>query len=205
MAGMTIQLSRQSMVELSELVATAVITALEEKKLIGGTVGTVVNNATVVEKPKKKEKSAYAKTEALLYNYNGFKRIVEERIQEIEEIRIHGVPQRCGGVTDYVQKGGLPHGIVLPEESVEAAIRTVQASVEDTVQALAMIDKCMAAMQYDPYYKLLEMLYFEGRTQEDIASYFGVSQVTISNNKGRLVRELSMRLFPNQAINEMMK
>ena len=76
--------------------------------------------------------------------------------------------------------------------------------MQGTVQAIALIDKCMAQLRNDPYYGILEMRYFDGRTQEDIALEFGCSQVTISNNKNRLVRELSMRLFPNQAINEMM-
>lgn len=151
------------------------------------------------------EKTAYQKCEQLLYNYRGFKRIVEERMQEIEEIRKHGVPKKCGGVTEYVQKGGMPHGLVLEEESVEGAVQRIMCSVEGTVQVITLIDKCMAALKNDPYYRILEMRYFEGRTQEDIAFEFGCSQVTISNNKNRLVRELAMRLFPNQMIDEMMK
>lgn len=181
-------------VELAELIATAVVGALEKKNLIG----------TAPSSANPKVKSAYAKTEQLLYNYNGFLRIIKERQQEIEDIKKYGVPQKNGGFGERVQNGNLPHGIVLPEESVENAVRTVEASVQGTVQAIALIDKCMAALHNDPYYKVLEMRYFEGRTQEDIALEFGVSQVTISNNKSRLVKELAMRLFPNQVINEML-
>lgn len=185
-----VQMNKSEMVEFAEIVAKAVINALEGK--------------TVSANPKM-EKTAYKKTEMLLYNYPGFRRIVAERKQEIEDIRKYGVPQKSGtAITERVQNGNLPGGIVLPEESVEAAVRNVERSVEGTVQAIALIDKCMAALKSDPYYKVLEYRYFEGRTQEDIALEFGVSQVTISNNKNRLVRELSMRLFPNQSIQEMM-
>ena len=62
----------------------------------------------------------------------------------------------------------------------------------------------MDALKSDPYYKILEMRYFEGRTQEDIALEFGVTQVTISTNKSRLVKALAMRLFPDQVIGEML-
>lgn len=189
-------MQKQEMLELAEVVANAVVVALETKGLVG---------KHDVEKPKVGEKSAYAKTEALLYNYNGFKKIVRERMMEIEELRVHGVPQKCGAVGERVQNGGLPQGIVLPEESVDAAVRSVQESVQGTVQAIAMIDKCMVTLKSDPYYRILEMRYFEGRTQEDIALEFDCSQVTISNNKSRLVRELAMRMFPNQVIAEMMK
>jgi RNA polymerase sigma factor (sigma-70 family) len=186
-------LAKYEMIELAEMVATTVVEILEKKGLIGAP-----------EPASKTEKTAYQKTEQLLYNYNGFKRVVQERLEEIEDLKKYGIP-RSSAVTEYVQKGGLPKGIVLEEESVEGAIANVQRSVQDTVQAITLIDKCMEALKTDPYYCILEMRYFEGRTQEDIADHLGCSQVTVSKNKNRLVRELSMRLFPNQTIGEMMK
>ena len=71
--------------------------------------------------------------------------------------------------------------------------------------ARATIDKAMDAIKYDPYYRILEMLYFEGRTQEDIAAEFKCTQPAISQNKNRLVKELAMRIFPNEYIEECMK
>jgi len=191
-------LDKQEKLELAELIATSVVSALESKGLVGKADKDV---------PKKTEKTAYQKTEQLLFNYNGFKRIVQERQQEIIDLRTYGIPQKItatiGG--ERVQTSRSNVGIVLPEDAVEDAVRTVERSVEGTVQAIALIDKCMAALKDDPYYKILEMRYFEGRTQEDIALCFGCSQVTISNNKSRLVRELAMRLFPNQVIDEMIR
>lgn len=192
---MAVQIDKSSMAELAEIVAKAVVHALE-----GKTINTSANH-----KPGIGSKSAYAKTEALLYSYNNFKKIVDERMQEIEELQKYGVPGKSSMTgAERVQSSNVVKGIVLPEESVEAAVRNVERSVEGTVQAIALIDKGMAALKSDPYYKVLEYRYFEGRTQEDIALEFGVSQVTISNNKNRLVRELAMRLFPNQVIDEML-
>lgn len=176
------------MVEFAELVASAVVKAL---------------GATKPTEQSKPEKTAYQKTEQLLYNYNGFKRIVAERMQEIEDIRKYGVPQSCA-VKEYVNKGNTVHGLVLEEESVESAVRTVERSVEGTVQVISLIDKCMNALRNDPYYSILEMRYFEGRTQEDIAVTLGCNQATVARNKSRLVKELSMRLFPDQVATEMM-
>lgn len=153
----------------------------------------------------KKQPTAYQKTETLLYNYRKFIKIVEERYAEIEEIKKYGVPKKGAAVVEYGGKSGTVHGIVLPEESVESAVHERLRSVQDTVQVINLIDKCMDALRKDPYYKILEMRYFEGRTQEDIALVFNVSQVTISNNKNRLVRELAMRLFPSQVAQEMLK
>ena len=194
-------MNRQEMVEFAEIVSKAVVHALKEGGLVGQT--DILVNAKC--KPKN-EKTAYQKTEQLLFAYNGFKRIVEERKQEIADLRKYGVPAKSamsGG--ERVQSSRTNVGIVLPEDAVEDAVRTVEASVQGTVQAITLIDKCMAALKNDQYYEILPMRYFEGRTLEDIGVYFGVDHTTISRNRARLVRELAMRLFPDEVAKEMMQ
>lgn len=203
------KISRSEMTEFAAIVANSVVEVLQSKGIIGSG-STASADATNSRSEKsdrfeKSEKTAYQKTEQLLYNYNNFKRIIAERMLEIENLRKYGVPQRSTSIVEYSPSGSVVGDTVLPEESVDKAIANVQASVEGTVQAVALIDKCMAAIKSDPYYEILEMRYFEGRTQEDIADVFNCSQVTISKNKSRLIRELSIQLFPNQVINEMMQ
>lgn len=189
-------MNRQQMVELAELISTSVVNALKDSGLVGKTDAPV----------KKSDKTAYQKTEQLLFNYNGFKRIVEERKQEIIDLRKYGVPGKSAGAIGgtRVQSSRSNVGIVLPEDAVEDAVRTVERSVQDTVQVIALINKCMAALKNDPYYEILPMRYFEGRTLEDIGLHFGCDHSTISRNRSRLVRELSMRLFPDEVAREMM-
>lgn len=187
-------MEKSEMMELATIVATAVVDALEGKRVIN------CGHNTVHNKP---EKSAYSKTEALLYNYNGFKRIVEEREQQIDEILVYGVPENKG-VREFVQKGGMPHGLVTEEEAVNTAVAHIRRSVEGTVAAIDLIDNALDGLKNDPYYDVLPMTYFEGRTQEDIADHIGCSQVSISKNKHRLVKELSLKLFPDQVIREML-
>lgn len=188
-------MSEKSMGKFANLVANAVVEILEKKGLLG-------KSASASDgRPKK---TAYQKTEQLLYNYNGFNKIVAERMYEIEQLKKYGVPQKSGSIVQYTPHSGTVQGTVLPEESVEQAIRNVQASMVDTVRAIEMVDNGLAALKGDPYYKILELRYFGGCTQEDIASEFGCSQVTISKNQSRLVRELSMQIFPNQVAEEML-
>lgn len=181
--------------ELVELISAVVKETITQLGLV---------NVSASPKPEIKEKTAYQKTEQLLYNYRGFQRIVQERMEEIEEIKKYGVPKKGEALKQYGGGSGTVSGIVLPEESVDCAVKRIQESVQDTVQAISLIDKCMAQLRSDPYYCILEMRYFDGRTQEDIAAELGCSQVSISKNKSRLVRELSMRLFPNQSVGEML-
>ena len=183
-------MQKSEMVEFAEIVADAVVKALGGK------------NANANPKV---EKTAYQKCEQLLYNYNGFKRIVEECNQEIEDIKRYGVPQKSGTAGgERVQSSNTIRGIILPEESVEMAVHTVRQRVQGTVDAIVLIDKCMAALRTDPYYKVLPMRYFDGRTLEDIGVELGKDTATISRNRVRLVKELSMRLFPDQFVSEIM-
>lgn len=187
------ELTKDVIKEIAESVAASVVKALKKENLVGKTESSA---------SKKTEKTAYQKTEQLLYNYRGFQKIVEERRQEIADIKKYGVPKKSGAVVQYGGGSGTVQGIVLPEESVESAVRRIEATVQDTVRVIALIDKCMAAIKFDPYFKVLEMRYFDGRTLEDIGVFFGCDHTTISRNKNRLVRELSMRLFPDDVINE---
>ena len=188
-------LTKEEMLELSELVAKSVVKALKDEGLVSAN-----------RKTKQSEKSAYQKTEQLLFSYNNFKKIVEEKKQEIVEIETYGVPGKSamsGG--ERVQSSHTNVGIVLPEESVENAVQKINCAIQTTVQGIAMIDKALASISSDPYYEIIKMRYFEGRTLEDIGVYFNCDHSTISRNKSRLVKDLAMRLFPDEVIAEYMK
>lgn len=187
------ELSNKTIDKLVDKLTDSIINILETR-------GIVKNNSY----GKRTEKNAYQKTEQLLYNYVGFKRIVQNKLVEIENLKKYGVPQRSKSIVQFGGTGGTVQGIVLPEESVESAVQRLNDSIVDTVRAIEFVDKGMEALKNDPYYKILELRYFEGRTQEDISLEFDCSQVTISKNLSRLVRELSMQLFPNQIANEIL-
>ena len=189
-------MNKEEMLEFGEIVASAVVTALEKKL-------PAIEKAA--PRPPKDKKTAYKKTEQLLYNYLGFKRIVEDRMQEIEEVKKYGVPKGGNPFAERVQGGSLPSGIITTEESVESAVQRLEFSIKGTVAAIALIDKAMWYIQGDPYYKIVEMRYFEGRTQEDIALEFGVSQVNVSYHNSRLVKSIALQIFPDQCIEEIMK
>jgi hypothetical protein len=183
------QIDKRSILEIAEAVALSVVDALKREGIVGngGKPKATIN-----------EKSAYSKTEALLYNYNNFKKIVDERMKEIDDIRKYGVPQSCGAVGERVQSSRTNVGIVLPEESVEAAVKKIEYSIVEVVKVINMIDSRLYKMQNDPYYKIIPLRYFQGCTLEDIGVELSCDTSTISRNKNRLVKELSMWLFPNE-------
>ena len=197
-------MSQLNLKDIERIIETTVNITVE--KFISKLEGKGIFDIPVKPQKCKKEMSAYQKTEALLFSYINFKKIIEEKKQEIADLRRFGVPGKSamsGG--ERVQSSRSNVGIVLPEDAVEDAVRSVEASVQGTVQAIALIDKCMAALKNDPYYAILPMRYFEGRTLEDIGVCLGYDVSTISRNKNRLIKELSMRLFPDDVVSEMMR
>jgi hypothetical protein len=183
------------MEELAGIVASAVVTALKDNGLVGqGAVQT-----------KKSDKSAYAKTEMLLYNYNNFKKIVQDKLQEIEDLRKYGVPQKSamsGG--ERVQSSRTNVGIVLPEDAVEDAVRTVERSVAEVNRAIRSIENALDKIKYEQYHKIIPLFYFDGCTLEDIGLQLNCDHSTISRNKSKLVRSMALWLFPNDVVTEYM-
>lgn len=205
---MSVTIDKECMVELATLVAQSVVEALEKKNIVGNTINTINNNvvgtsANTNAKPKT-EKTAYQKTEQLLYNFRGFQKIVQERLDEIEEIKKYGVPQSCGAVGERVQGGTLPGGIVLPEESVEQAIHRIEKSMSTVISTINLIESCLRELENDPYYKIIPLRYFDGCTVEDIGLQLNCDAGTVSRNKSRLIKDLALRMFPVQVIEEYM-
>lgn len=189
------QIGKKELADIIQSVVDTTISALESKGLL--ILGSASSRGASAS-----NKTAYQRTEQLLFNYRNFQKIVAERKAEIEEIRKYGAPERGSVVVTYSGGNGGRKDLVLDEERKEIAIRNVEKSMESTVQALALIDKGMASLQHDPYYRILELRYFEGYTQEAIAVEFNCTQQTISNNKSRLVKELSVKLFPDKVVQE---
>lgn len=194
---------RKVLTEIVQTVVDATISLLIDKGLLGTASASLESASASPKKTSMKEKSAYAQTEALLFNYRNFQKIVRQKEQEIEDIQTYGVLENGSAVKKYGGNlGGLPRGIVLDEERVETAVQKIRESMETTVQALDMIEKGLETLKHDPYYKILEMRYFEGRTQEDIAVAFKCTQPNIHYHRSRLVKELSVILFPDKVAKE---
>lgn len=188
------QIEKHELKEFADMIAASVVKALEVKGIVG--------NPSANQKTERTGKTAYQKTEALLYNYRNFKKIVEERMSEIDTIKKYGVPKKSSSIVEYGTRSNTAHGIKTVEESVYSAVFSIEKSVEHTKEVISMVDKGLEGLKKDPYFRILQYRYFEGRTQEDIAAEFNCSQVTVSKNNTRLVNELSVRLFPDQVVHE---
>ena len=174
------------------------------EKLIKETVKTTIEELGIGKQPLKEERNSYQKTELLLWNYRGFQRVIKEKQEQIEQIKKYGVPHKGSAVHTYCGDNTV-HGISTVDETGDDAVHTVQRSVQELMQVIHMIETGLSGMKNDPYYSILEMRYFDGLGQEDMAKVLNCTQQNISYHKNRLVRELSLRLFPNEVAKELLQ
>ena len=152
----------------------------------------------------KEERSAFQKTELLLWNYNSFKRVIKEKEEQIADLRKYGVPHKGSAVHTYTGDNNV-HGLSTVDETVENAVHTVQSSVQEIKSVINMVDNAMNSIKNDEFYPILELRYFNGMSQSEIANALNCTQQNISYHKNRLVRELSMRIFPNDVAKELLQ
>lgn len=68
---------------------------------------------------------------------------------------------------------------------------------------LKKVDFALKTLEGDDYEGLIQMIYFEEKTREECAEFFGVEPLTITRNKKRLVNSLKNILFADDVIKEL--
>lgn len=72
-----------------------------------------------------------------------------------------------------------------------------------TQKLVKIIDDALSTIKDDSYYGIIEMIYFEHRTREEIAEFYDVEVKTITRNKNRLINELKVVIFSDKTIEEL--
>jgi len=169
--------------------------------------GTAKKTAEEIIKELKKQnlivngkQSPFQKTETLLFNYNNFKAAIEDKEEQIEEIKQYGVRKHTSfggsGNTGFIEtKSEL--------EKAEDKIETIELSMQITKNYIRIIDAAVNSLSDDPYFQIIPMRYFEGVSREDIALELNCDVSTITRNKNRLINMLQIRLFSDQVIAEL--
>lgn len=145
--------------------------------------------------------NAFQKTEQLLYRRNDFADAVNTKKDQIKELKKHGLKRQSKSITKY----GAGSGEVKTEqEKLENKIEAIESAIDDTEQYIKIIDDALDKLKNDKFYEIIPMKYFKGMTHEEIGEVFEVDTSTIGRNKNRLIKKLSIQLFPDDALNEML-
>lgn len=154
---------------------------------------------------KKKVINTFKKTEQLLYNYNAFLDVVKDKKEMIEQIQNVGLSKRSGSFIPMPEDTGFKV-IKSEEEKENEAIETLENSIETTERFIKLIDNALETIANDPYFEVVKMHYFQGMKYAAIADKWPVTidESTICRNKNRLVKKMSIYLFSDEVINEML-
>lgn len=89
------------------------------------------------------------------------------------------------------------------QKTVDLLERYEQLKLSDqpfSKKVVAQIDTALDQIRKDPFFSIIPMFYFEKVSREDIAFHFGVNEKTITRNRKRLVRQISVMLFSDDVI-----
>ena len=75
--------------------------------------------------------------------------------------------------------------------------------IEETTKFCSLIEKALESISADPYYKIIELKYFQKWTHERIAEYFNVDVSIISRRRTMLINSLRPVLFSAEFIKEL--
>lgn len=148
----------------------------------------------------KDNKTAFQKTEQLLYNYNNFLQVIKDKEKHIEFIQEGGIQKKSASICSF-QSGGS-FDTKTDNEKADEQIETIQNSIIVTRSYIDIIDDALDKIVNDKYYDIIVMRYFEAETREVIAESFEVDVATISRNKNRLINILKISLFSDEVIKE---
>ena len=72
-----------------------------------------------------------------------------------------------------------------------------------TREFIRLIDDALTDISDDPYFEIIKMKYFDGKTHEEIAEYFDVQPAAISKQRKRLINRLRGVIFSDDFISEL--
>lgn len=147
------------------------------------------------------EKSAYQKTESLLYSYNDFLKAVKNREEEIKEIKEHGLRKHSNSILPASNQQGRN---LTDQEKADMLIAEIELSIAATKRCLNNIDRIMLELNEDPYYEPMKMKYMSKMTRIEISKVTGIPERTLSRGCSRLVRRIAVELFTDQMIKEIL-
>ena len=84
-------------------------------------------------------------------------------------------------------------------------LKAIKIDSKKTIKTQKLVNKINQALktiENDPYYSVIEMIFFENKTREEIAEFYDVEVKTISRNKNRLVNKLKIIIFSDETIME---
>nr|DAJ91891.1 MAG TPA: Protein of unknown function (DUF1492) [Caudoviricetes sp.] len=152
--------------------------------------------------------STFKNVERILYEYPKLKASINEREKEISELKRYGIQEKSKSIT------GLSSNSMkkAKEDIIDDSIDNLKKHIFKTKVIIKHIESVINTLKNDPYFDIIHLKYFEGKTHEQIAEYIDkknnkketTSTSTIAANKNRLIESIRPLLLPNDLIGELL-
>lgn len=76
------------------------------------------------------------------------------------------------------------------DETLESDINILKQRIIKIENEKKHIDACLKELESDEYYDIIKMLYFEGKSNQDVQDFYDISQSTFYEHKNKLIRSL---------------
>lgn len=158
-----------------------------------------------IEHKSKDVYNTFKKTEQILWTYPSFQQVIVDKLEQIDEVKEHGVRTKSRSILEYTEGGNQEQGLKLTEDAINDVVQDLQNDLQWLYKTLGKIDLALNVIVDDIHYPILQDYYFKGVTRNELASEWNVDVKTISRWKNRLVRKMAMYLFPKEAGTELLE
>lgn len=138
--------------------------------------------------------AAYRITEQRLYRVADLRARVEDDKEDLMALESGETELLCArpAVLELSRGSGLRRSPQDIRTDQMAALRSRLAANERELRRMAAALGCIAN---DPYYPAIELRYFQGMREADIAERLQCDPATVRRNRARLVKRLALRLY----------
>lgn len=153
---------------------------------------------------KNPKKDSFEKTEYLLYRYKELPNAIQflkDEIKKIEEEskKLPQAPTKSSHLIIKEENKTYVYG----DEILETRLSELKQLVIKTRSYKRMVDKVLKIIKDDEYYPIIDLIFFQNKTYDDISNEFGWAIGTISKHKSRLINSIKVYLFPESFLNEL--
>ena len=133
-----------------------------------------------------------------LYSYPLLKKNIERYRLDIEDIKKEDMGKSKSIVMFYTHSGGGEKPDL--EELREAKIRMVEMKIDRDEKEISEIDAALDAVKDDPYYRIIELKFFQKLSHEEIAANMPCGLNTVTRHLGRLMDIMNVTLYGADAL-----
>ncbi|MBU2701674.1 hypothetical protein Ga0466249_002793 [Sporomusaceae bacterium BoRhaA] len=153
---------------------------------------------TAGKRSEKQENNKYKKTEKRLYAYPVLKRNIARYKKDIIDIQKEDLRTSKDFVLFVKNSGGAEKMDI--EELRKAKILLIEQKIARDQKEIEEIDTALKEIENEEYYPIIELQYFKGMSQEQVAQQLHCDKVTIWRNRKLLINKLNYSLYGADAL-----